>query len=289
MLAETSEAGPAAAQAPAAALQAPAASGESMSRRVSRERVDHMASFCANLREAVGSAQADVLAAKLPIASYGRVKDSFAKLEAHLTSAVVELVEIETFALKEASKAALQKQREEMEAACKAEVASKVGAVSEGRDQAVAAADGARTEAEARTREANERYEALVKRRDGAQDLVEAGEANLLACEEKLEKAIARGDKLEAKAVKFEGRITAAQEEWDNQLVEAMKGCTCVTRALTCDCTRYAHAWRLCVQRLCSIRFTSSGRWSTVATVALPCFSLALALHTTVTMAINAY
>lgn len=178
------------------------------------------------LSEALADAQAAVMAAKVPISGYGRVKDAFEHLRPLISKLCSDLVTAELVSLRRSSSEALEAQRVAMEEQRIAEVTQTLERVTAERDLAVSEAETARAVAEAAAAAATEQYETLLKREDGSEMLIAKSEAELAACEEKLAAATARGDKSVEQLTRAEERLKGISDEWEEKLAESLELCT---------------------------------------------------------------
>ena len=186
--------------------------------------------FTEHLAEALAAAQAEVIAAKVPISGYGRVKDSFDHLKPLIVQLTSQLVASELASLRAASDAALAAQRAQLSQQHELEHGSQISAIAAERDRLVAAAVEACEVAEAEAKVFKEQYETVLHRRDGAQDLIEELEASVAEEKGKLENEQARVAKLEEKLGRLEGRLKAVAEEWEAELGSVLEGCTLKTK-----------------------------------------------------------
>lgn len=179
-------------------------------------------SFLSALHDALAEAEAEVVAAKVPIAGLGRVKGSFSKLRTILDERTGTLVNTALASLQDASNEALTAQRTELGALHDLALAAKEAELLSKREELVSSAEERRAAAEAAAAEAKGQYEALLNRRDHTTELVD----KLAESEEKLEKAHAKIESIEAKLQAKEAKLKQVGEEWEHGLESALKKCT---------------------------------------------------------------
>ena len=168
--------------------------------------------FLTDLSLMMSAAQAEVIAAKVPIGSYGRVKDSFVALGQRIHEATTLLVAAELESVCGTASASVSKQVAALKAWFESRAEEQIAAVIADRDTQLAAS------AE-REREAQASYQRLVARREGSDELLEKSEQALRACEQKLLKATSKAEKLEE-------TVSAMERAADEPLTDALAGCT---------------------------------------------------------------
>lgn len=184
----------------------------SLSSRVDTASETFLGDLLAGMYDALQSAQSDVLAAKVPFASYGRIKDAFEKLKSAFHDQLHELVRVELNEIHQLGSGELRQQQASMEEYFQQHFQSSIARFMEDRDSRLAAAQ---------SRELEAKHEAarIFARSTGSEALIQKAEDQLRLSEDKESKATAKLEKLEA-MIKYD------QEEWERHMGAAMAKCT---------------------------------------------------------------
>ena len=170
--------------------------------------------FLAELITMMSAAQAEVIAAKVPIGSYGRVKDTFRTLGERIHEATARLVAAELESLCDTNRTTVSAQVADLRDWFGSKAHERITALAAERDAVLAAS-------EEREREARASYQRLVARREGSDELLEKSEQALRVCEQKLLKEKDKAQKLQETLSALEASMSE-----DNRLTDALAGCT---------------------------------------------------------------
>jgi chemotaxis protein histidine kinase CheA len=171
------------------------------------------------INEAIGHAQTEVLSAKVPIGSYGRVKEAFDHLRTRIGGSFGDFVSTEASKLQRVQQESLQAQTQEMENSYQKSLTEKLESITAERDTLRAAE-------QAREKLAAEQQAAYQRRRDGTKEMLTESELELKQCEERAEKAEALVKQLEQKVAQAEEKLKGVDEDWDESLNASLALCT---------------------------------------------------------------
>ena len=180
---------------------------------------DRVGAFLALASEEAAEGVREVIACKVPLASYGRVQDVFKKFQKAVCDSATAMLRAELADIERASRQREAEARDNLDAAHKSSFEERLASVTAELAEKV-------TAAEAREATAKEQYNTIVNRRSKSEELLEKAEAKLQQLEEEMDKEEKKGAKLTETNEKLQQRMKVHEEEWGEQLTLALSECT---------------------------------------------------------------